>query len=276
MRRHFKILAAELIGTTVLMIGGPGSAILAGHAIGQLGIALAFGISLLAMAYAIGPISGCHINPAVTIGLWLARKVEGNKVGAYLTGQILGAALGGLIIYGIANDLPNFRASGGFAANGWGHKLAPDNAYGLGAVALVEIIFTALLVFVVLTTFSKKMAPGAGGLMVGLTLTLIHLVTIPIDNTSVNPARSFGAALFSGSNAWSQLWAFIVFPILGSAVGVLAWLAVDDARIEDTLLGSPSAMYIRDQATKDVERIADAAQKVADRVERTFDHGGEG
>ena len=273
MRRHFKILAAELIGTMVLMLGGPGSAILAGDKIGTLGIALAFGISLLAMAYAIGPISGCHINPAVTIGLWLARKVEGNKVASYLVGQILGAALGGLIIYGIANDLPEFQAKGKFAANGWGHEIG--NHYGLGAVALVEIIFTGLLVFVVLTTFHKKMAAGAGGLMVGLTLTLIHLVTIPVDNTSVNPARSFGAALFSGSDAWKQLWAFIVFPILGAAVGVLAWLAIDDARIEDTLLGSPTTMYLRDRATEDVERIVGAAQKVAEKVEGVIEHHGE-
>ena len=275
MRRHFKILAAELIGTTVLMLGGPGSAILAGRQIGTLGIALAFGITLLAMVYAIGPISGCHINPAVTIGLWLARKVDGNKVASYIVGQLLGAALGGLIIYGIANDLPSFHATGGFAANGWGHSLSPDNGYGLGAVAIVEIIFTGLLVFVVLTSFHKKMAPAVGGLMIGLTLTVIHLVTIPIDNTSVNPARSFGAALFSGSEAWKHLWAFIVFPILGAALGVLAWLAVDDARIEDTLLGSPSTMYLRDRATEDFERIAAVAHKMTGHTEGAIEHHGE-
>jgi aquaporin Z len=238
MRNPFRILGAELIGTCVLMIGGPGSAILAGDTIGHLGIALAFGFSLLAMGYAIGPISGCHINPAVTIALWFAKKVEGTKVGYYLVGQVLGAALGGLIIFAIAKGQDGFSAKNHFAANGWGTK--GGTPFDLGAVALVEIVFTALLIFVVLTTFSKRMAPGAGGLTIGLTLTLIHLVTIPVDNTSVNPARSFGTAIFSGTDALSQLWAFIVFPILGAAVGVLTWVAVEEARLEDTVFMNES------------------------------------
>lgn len=231
-----RILAAEGIGTAVLMMLGPGSAILAASKIGgALGVSLAFGFALLIMAYAIGGVSGCHINPAVTIGLWAAKKVESAKVPFYLIGQFVGAAAGGLVIYAIAKGNRGFDATNNFAANGWG-RWSPEG-YNLGATVLVEIVFTALLVFVVLRTTSKRFPPSAAGLAVGMTLAVIHLVTIPVDNTSVNPARSFGAAIFSGSEAMKQLWAFIVFPIIGALVGTLAWVAVDDAKLEDTMIG---------------------------------------
>jgi aquaporin Z len=233
--RHMKILVAELLGTMLLVLGGPGSAILHGKGIGTLGIALAFGLSLLVAAYAIGPVSGCHINPAVTVGLWLMRKTDGAKVPYYIVGQLLGAAIGGLVIFGIANDLDGFDAKNNFAANGWGAH--SPGGYGFAAMVIVEILFTAVLVFAVLSTTHRSFPIMQTGLVVGLTLTLIHLVTIPVDNTSVNPARSFATAIFAGSDAMKQLWAFLVFPLVGAAVGVLAWVAVDDAKLEDTLLG---------------------------------------
>ena len=233
--RHMKILVAELVGTMILVLGGPGRAILAGNGIGTLGISLAFGVSLLVAAYAIGPVSGCHINPAVTIGLWLMRKTEGAKVPFYLVGQLIGAAVGGLVIFAIANDLDSFDARNNFAANGWGAH--SPGGYGFAAMVIVEILFTAFLVFAVLSTTHRAFPVAQTGIVVGLTLALIHLVTIPIDNTSVNPARSIATALFAGTDALKQLWAFVVFPIVGAFVGVLAWVAVDDAKLEDTMLG---------------------------------------
>ncbi|MFN0092551.1 MAG: aquaporin [Acidimicrobiales bacterium] len=267
MTRNARIAAAELIGTAILMIGGPGSAILAGERIGLLGISLAFGLSLLVMAYAIGPISGCHINPAVTLGLALTRKIEPITVPFYVIGQLVGAALGGLAIWVVANDRTGFDATNNFAQNGWGSRI--DSPYGITAAILVEIVFTAILVFVVLSTTHRSFSPGAGGLAAGMTLALIHLVTIPVDNTSVNPARSFGAALFAGGDAWAQLWVFVVFPLVGAVVGVLAWLAVDDQRLEDTALGSARAIDLRDALAgvtdKASDRIAAGAERLTDR-----------
>jgi aquaporin Z len=224
-----RIAVAEGVGTFVLMLGGPGSAVLATGgffgegSIGVLGVSLAFGLSLLAMAYAIGNISGCHINPAVTLGLLLTRRIETRLVPAYLSGQVLGAVAGGLVIWGIAAG-----AAGGFdpspanfAVNGWG-ELSPGG-FGFGAMVIAEIVMTALLVFVVLSTTHRRFAPAAGGLAVGMTLTLIHLISIPIDNTSVNPVRSLGMAIVAGGDALTQLWAFIVFPLVGAALGALVW-----------------------------------------------------
>lgn len=228
-----KILVAELIGTMILVIGGPGSAVLAGKSIGTLGVALAFGLSLLIAAYAIGPVSGCHINPAVTLGLWLMKKTDGAKLPAYFVGQVLGGALGGLVVFGIAKDLDGFDAKNNFAANGWG-DFSPGG-YGFAATAIVEVLLTALLVFVVLSTSHRSFPTAQGGVVIGLTLTLIHLVSIPVDNTSVNPARSIATAIFAGADALEQLWAFVVLPLVGACVGVLAWVAVDDAKLDDTM-----------------------------------------
>ena len=233
--RHMRILVAELLGTMVLVLGGAGSAILAGKDIGTLGVALAFGLSLLVATYAIGPVSGCHVNPAVTVGMWLMRKTDGAKVPYYLVGQFLGAAVGGLLIFGIASDLDGFDATNNFSANGWGAH--SPGGYGFAAMVIVEIVFAALLVFAVLSTTHRSFPPMQGGLVVGLTFTLIHLVTTPIDNASANPALSFATAIFAGGDAMKQLWAFIAFPVVGAFVGVLAWVAVDDAKLEDTMLG---------------------------------------
>jgi len=238
--RPTRILVAELIGTTVLMLGGPGTAILAtggffpDGSVGVLGVALAFGFSLLVMAYAIGNLSGCHINPAVTIGLLVARKVPGSSAPYYFVGQLAGALLGGLVLWVIASGAPgSFDASPEtFAVNGWA-DLSPGG-FGFGAMVVTEVIMTALLVFVVLSTVHRRFAPAASGLAVGLALALIHLISIPVDNTSVNPARSFGVAVFAGGDALEQLWAFFVFPAVGAVVGALAWWVVDDSRTLDT------------------------------------------
>lgn len=219
---------AEGIGTMLLMLIGPGSAILAADTIGNFGVALAFGFVLLAMAYSIGHVSGCHINPAVTLGFLLSKKIEPRTAGFYVVAQAIGAVIGGLLLY-IATEGGDLDQTGVFAANGWGDEIG--SSFGLGSVVVVEIVFTAILVFVVLATTTVGYPVGFGGLAAGLTLGMIHLATIPVDNTSVNPARSFGAAVFSGGDALGQLWAFIVFPLIGGAVGMAAWLAVfGDAR----------------------------------------------
>src|SRR5688572_15774279 len=187
-----RVMAAELVGTAVLIIGGPGTAILAGGVVGgTLGISLAFGFSLLIMAYVIGPISGCHINPAVTLGLLLARKVSLSHAVFAWIGQIVGGIGGAAVVFGIASGQDGFE-NGQFAANLWSGQY-----FGLGATIVVEVVLTALLVLVVLSTTGPRFPAGMGGLVVGITLTLIHLISIPVDNTSVNPARSIATALFS-------------------------------------------------------------------------------
>lgn len=252
--RSMRVLAAELVGTAILLMGGPGSAVLAGDRIGTFGVAFAFGLSLLVAAYVIGPVSGCHINPAVTIGMWLTRRVDSALVPFYIVGQIVGAAIGGGIIFAIANGQPGFSASeDGFATNGWADQ--SPGGYNFGAMLVVEIIFTALLVFVVISTTSKKFTTVQGGLVAGFTLALIHLVTIPVDNTSVNPVRSFGAVLWSGnSDAWEQLWAFIVFPLIGAVLGVLVWLLIDEERLEDSRLATAATVRARDAVMSAAER----------------------
>jgi aquaporin Z len=247
-----RIFGAELIGTAVLMIIGPGSAIIAVNVIGVYGVAFAFGLALLALAYTIGHVSGCHINPAVTLGFLLGRKITLVQSAYYWVAQFAGAAIGGLIIWVIteSGDLDQTTAGPGgvqiFAANGWGDKIGSQ--YGLGSVIVMEIVFTALLVFVVLATTTVGYPMGFGGLAAGLTLGMIHLATIPVDNTSVNPARSFGAAIFSGTDALSQLWAFFVFPLIGGVLGVLVWLLVHETNLEDTMLGHRAVAGARDRA----------------------------
>jgi aquaporin Z len=207
---------AEAIGTMVLMIVGPGTAIMASDQMGTIGVAFAFGFALLAMAYTIGHVSGCHINPAVTLSFWLAKKLDTKEAGMYVLAQLVGAIVGGLLLY-VVTEGGDLDKTGVFASNGWGETLGVP--FGLGAVVVVEILFTALLVFVVLGTTSEGYPTGFGGLAVGITLGMIHLATIPVDNTSVNPARSIGAAIFAGGDHLAQVWAFIVFPLIGGALG---------------------------------------------------------
>jgi aquaporin Z len=216
-------LAAEAVGTMLLVLVGPGAAILAADAMGALGVAFAFGLVLLAMAYSIGHVSGCHINPAVTLAFWLAKKVDTRTAVSYVIAQVVGGIVGGLLLY-IVSDTGDLDKTGVFASNGWGDKIG--SPFGLGAVIVVEIIFTAILIFVVLSTTTEGYPSGFGGIAAGLTLGMIHIATIPVDNTSVNPARSIATAVFGGSDALEQLWAFIVFPLIGGAVGWLAYQLV--------------------------------------------------
>jgi aquaporin Z len=223
---------AELVGTFVLVLGGVGSAVLAGSHIGFVGVAFAFGLSLLAMVYTIGPISGCHINPAVTLGLFLAGKFPGTRVPGYWAAQIIGGIAAASILYLIAEGQPHFSAViGGFGSNGYGVR-SPDH-FTLGAAFLAEIVMTAFLVLTVLGSTDIKAPVGFAGIAIGLVLTLIHLVSIPVDNTSVNPARSIGPALFAGSGAISQLWLFIVAPLIGGVVAAAIYFII---RAEEPLI----------------------------------------
>ena len=179
-------------------------------------------VPLLCAAYAIGSISGCHINPAVTVGLWAIGKTKSNDVPWYIGGQVIGGVLGAAIIFVIAASQDGFSAKeSGFASNGYG-KHSPGG-FDLPAVIIAEIVFTAVFIFVIASTSRKSMSPGMTGIAVGLMLTLVHLISIPIDNTSVNPARSLATAVFQHTWALSQLWAFIVFPIVGGLLGAYLW-----------------------------------------------------
>ena len=231
MSEQNRIAIAEAIGTLILVVGGPGTAVLATggffqlSTVGELGVAIAFGLSLLCAAYAIGSISGCHINPAVTAGLWALGKTKARDVPYYMAGQVVGGVVGAAIIFVIANSHAGFSANAtGFASNGYGAH--SPGGFKLPAVMVTEIVFTALFVFVIASTSRRSMAPGFTGITVGLMLTLIHLITIPVDNTSVNPARSLATAVFQHGWALRQVWAFIVFPIIGGLIGGYAWKAL--------------------------------------------------
>jgi len=234
--KNTRILLAEAVGTMILILGGPGTAIFGnflGYDIGTLGVSLAFGLSLLCAAYMIGSISGCHINPAVTIGLWALRKTEGKAVPYYLVGQILGAMVGaGLIALIIqtghlkASKLGPTSRSLLFAGASNGYGAHSPTGFSLTAVIITEIVMTAIFVAVIASTSRKSMSPGFTGLTVGLMLALVHMISIPIDNTSVNPARSLATAVYAGGWAMSQLWVFIVFPIVGGLIAVGLWKAM--------------------------------------------------
>jgi aquaporin Z len=217
---------AEAVGTCVLVIGGCGSAVLAGDKIGFLGVSIAFGLSLLAMVYTIGPISGCHINPAVTAGLLLARKIEPRAAGFYVVAQIVGALIGAAVVWLIASGAPGGYdpAVKGLAANGF--DAHSPGGYGLIAALVAEVVLTAFLVFTVLGATDVKAPVGFAGLAIGLVLVLIHLVGIPVTNTSVNPARSIGPAVFVGGWAIAQLWLFIVAPLVGAGLAAVIYQAV--------------------------------------------------
>lgn len=213
-----KLYLAETVGTFVLVVGGVGSAVLAGGKIGYVGVSLAFGLSLLAMAYAIGPVSGCHINPAVTVGALLTKKISAPNAALYIVFQIIGAIVGAAVVLAIAKGAPlgYSAAASGLGANGYGeHSPA---GYSLASAFLAEVVLTMFLVLTVLGATDDKAPQGFAGLPIGFVLTLIHLVGIPITNTSVNPARSIGPALFVGGWAVSQLWLFIVAPLIGAAI----------------------------------------------------------
>jgi len=237
MSERGRIALAEAIGTAILIVGGPGTAILATggflttSSVGELGVAIAFGLSLLCAAYAIGSISGCHINPAVTAGLWALGKTKSGDVPFYMGGQVVGGIIGAGIIFVIAHSHAGFSAkASGFASNGYGAH--SPGGFKLPAVMLTEVVFTGLFVFIIASTSRKSMSPGLTGVTVGLMLTVIHLITIPVDNTSVNPARSLATAIFQHGWALGQVWVFIVFPLIGGLAGGLVWkvlVPADDA-----------------------------------------------
>src|ERR1051325_9265814 len=214
---------AELVGTFVLVFASCGSAVLAGDKIGFLGVSLAFGLSLLAMVYAIGPISGCHINPAVTVGLLMSKKMEPRYAGGYIVAQILGAIIAAGLLLVIVKGAPaGYDPSvAGFAANGYGDH-SPGH-YNLLSAFLVEIVLTFFLVFTVLGATDIRAPVGFAGVGIGFVLTLVHLVGIPVTNTSVNPARSIGPAIFVGGWALSQLWMFIVAPLIGAGIAAAVY-----------------------------------------------------
>lgn len=214
---------AELLGTFVLVFASCGSAVLAGDKIGFLGVSLAFGLSLLAMIYAIGPISGCHINPAVTVGLLLTKKLDRKYAAGYIVAQIVGAILAAGVLLVIAQGAPGGYdpTVSGFAANGYGEH-SPAK-YTLVSAFLVEVVLTFFLVFTVLGATDIRAPVGFAGVAIGLVLTLIHLVGIPVTNTSVNPARSIGPAVFVGGWALSQLWLFILAPVIGAGIAAAAY-----------------------------------------------------
>jgi aquaporin Z len=252
-RSYAPIVAAEFVGTAILVMLGPGAAILAPD-LGQVGVALSFGFALLILAYVIGPISGCHVNPAVTLGMLLAKKIRPRQAAYAWGAQVVGGIFGAAVIYGIASGRDGWQR-GGFASNGWDR----DGFSGLGAAIIVEIVFTALLVYVVLSTTTRRFAPGFGGLTAGITLAVIHLVTIPVDNTSVNPARSLATAIFADTSpsALGQLWVFIIFPLVGSVVGVFVWLLVDEATLESTMLDTDVLRQTRDTLDDAVDDVLD-------------------
>ena len=223
-----KPFAAEFMGTFWLVLGGCGSAVLAAAfpnvGIGLLGVALAFGLTVLTMAYAIGHISGCHLNPAVTIGLWAGGRFPASGVLPYMVAQVLGGIAAAAVLYVIASGQAGFDLAAGFASNGYGEH--SPGGYSMLAALVCEVVMTAFFLFVIMGATDSRAPVGFAPIAIGLCLTLIHLISIPVTNTSVNPARSTGVAFFVGDWALGQLWLFWVAPIVGAILGALAYRAI--------------------------------------------------
>lgn len=220
-----KQYGAEFFGTFWLVLGGCGSAVLAAAypdlGIGFVGVALAFGLTVLTMAFAIGHISGCHLNPAVSIGLWAGGRFPAGKLLPYIIAQVLGGIAAGAILYIIASGKAGFDVSAGFASNGYGAH--SPGGYSLLAALVTEIVMTMMFLIVILGATDKRAPQGLAPIAIGLCLTLIHLISIPVTNTSVNPARSTGVAVFVGDWAVAQLWLFWLAPIIGAVIGALVY-----------------------------------------------------
>jgi aquaporin Z len=223
-----KKLAAEAFGTFWLVLGGCGSAVLAaafpGVGIGLAGVSLAFGLTVLTMAYAVGGISGGHFNPAVTVGLAAAGRFSWGTVVPYVVAQVIGAVLGAAVLYVIASGKADFSTSGGFASNGYGEH--SPGGYTMLAALVCEVVMTAFFLIIILGATGKRATAGFAPIAIGLGLTLIHLISIPVTNTSVNPARSTGQALFTGGWAIEQLWLFWAAPIAGAVIGAILYNAL--------------------------------------------------
>ena len=224
-----KKLAAEFLGTGWLVLGGCGSAVLAAAfpqlGIGFVGVSLAFGLTVVTMAYAIGHVSGCHLNPAVSVGLWAGGRFSGKELPGYIIAQVLGAIAGAGVLYLIASGKADFSAVGGFASNGYGEH--SPGGYSMAAALVCEVVLSFVFLFVIMGATHGNAPRGFAPLAIGLCLTLVHLISIPVTNTSVNPARSTGPALFAGGWALQQLWLFWVAPLIGGALGGAAykWLS---------------------------------------------------
>ena len=224
--------SAEFIGTFWLVLGGCGSAVLAAAfpevGIGLHGVALAFGLTVLTMAFAIGHISGCHLNPAVSVGLWAGGRFPGSQLVPYIVAQVLGAIAAGGVLYLIATGKAGFDVTAGFASNGYGEH--SPGGYTMTAALISEVVMTAFFLFVIMGTTDQRAPAGFAPIAIGLTLTLIHLISIPVTNTSVNPARSTGVAVYAGGWAIDQLWLFWIAPIVGGVIGALVYRAVAGSR----------------------------------------------
>lgn len=220
-----KKYVAELFGTFWLVLGGCGSAVLAAAfpqvGIGLLGVSLAFGLTVLTMAFAIGHISGCHLNPAVSVGLWAGGRFPAKQLLPYIVAQVAGAILGGGVLFLIASGKAGFDATAGFASNGYGTH--SPGGYGMISALVTEIVMTMMFLLVILGSTDKQAPQGLAPVAIGLCLTLIHLISIPVTNTSVNPARSVGVAVFAGGWAIEQLWLFWVAPIAGALLGAVVY-----------------------------------------------------
>jgi aquaporin Z len=231
----FSKLSAESIGTFWLVLGGCGSAVLAAAfpdvGIGWVGVSLAFGLTVMTGAYALGPISGGHFNPAVSIGLWAGGRFPSGLLLPYIVAQVLGGVAGGGVLYMIASGQGDFSLAGGFASNGYG--LHSPGGYSLTAGLVSEVVLTFMFLVVILGTTHKRAPVGFAGLAIGLALTLIHLISIPVTNTSVNPARSTAVALFVGDWAVQQLWLFWLAPMIGAVVGGLVHRSLLESRIQE-------------------------------------------
>lgn len=227
----FQKLIAECVGTFVLVFGGCGSAVLAAGVadvgIGWLGVSLAFGLTVMTMAYAVGPISGGHFNPAVTLGLTVAGKFRSADLVPYWAAQVAGAILAGLVLMAVAQGAAGYEGLGGFASNGYGE--ASPQGYSLASVIIIEVVLTALFLVIILGATSGNTPAGFAPIAIGLGLTLIHLISIPVSNTSVNPARSTGVALFADGPAILQLWVFWLAPLAGAFLGALLWRVLTKA-----------------------------------------------
>jgi aquaporin Z len=237
-----KKYVAEFIGTFWLVLGGCGSAVLAANfpevGIGFAGVALAFGLTVLTAAYALGPVSGGHFNPAVTVGLWAGGRFPARHIVPYVIVQVAGAIVAAAVLYAIASGKPGFDAAAGFAANGYGEH-SPGH-YSLTASLITELVMTFMFVLIILGATHTRAPVGFAGLAIGLALTLVHLISIPVTNTSVNPARSTGPALFAGSWALAQLWLFWLAPLLGGVLAGMLYRAVLERDIpEPALAGRP-------------------------------------
>lgn len=227
-----KKYGAEFIGTFWLVLGGCGSAVLAAAfpnvGIGLLGVSLAFGLTVLTMAYAIGHISGCHLNPAVSVGLWAGGRFSAKELVPYIVAQVLGGVVAGAVLYLIASGKAGFDLSAGFASNGYGAH--SPGGYSLLAALVCEVVMTMMFLLIILGATDKRAPQGFAPLAIGLGLTLIHLISIPVTNTSVNPARSTGVALFVGDWAMGQLWLFWVAPIVGALLGAAIYRFIGSAK----------------------------------------------